>query len=283
MNNHHKESLYSLENMEKNRRDDEGRIVVAEGVRTSACLIALRQEIWSVLFYHRPFRLPLAMHMNWENLTPTDDFTWTNRIILWCADVLRFCFGSHTATTPASGDQRSSLERWQALKVFDDQWRVNPPPWFQPLYYAAPDPVNGIHIPVIWQTSDAHILAMQHLELGRMLLAVYDPRRQRVGIGSTAANRALEHQLRDSILYLCGLGLANKHFQAGMCTGAIGISVGGECLHRVEEREAIVDFLRILEEEHAWPTKSVVAALRDAWGLQRMQRKLPSMSGPASV
>ena len=283
MSKHHDVSIYSLDNMDKKHRDARGNLILAEGLRTSACLIALRQEIWSVLLYRRPFRLPLADNMDYSSLGPTDDFTWTNRLILWCADVLRFCFGSSTAMPQTPEKHSPAYEKWKVLKDFDDHWTDDPPSCFRPLYYCLAKPDRGDHFPVIWQLNDAHVLAMQHLELGRMLLTVYNPRRQRVGIGSSASNLAIEHQLRESIKTLCGLALADKHFQAGMTTAAIGISIGGEFFDKVEEQRAIVQFLQTLEEEHAWPTRSIVEALREAWGVERTHEPYFTPCGPASV
>ena len=267
MSKHHDVSIYSLDNMDKKHRDVRGNLILAEGIRTSACLIALRQEIWSVLLYRRPFRLPLAENMDYASLGPTDDFTWANRLILWCADVLRFCFGSSTSMPDTPEVHSHAYEKWKILKGFDDRWTADPPTCFRPLYYCPARPERGDYFPVIWQLNDAHILAMQHLELGRMLLAVYDPQRQRIGIGSSASNQAIEHQLRESIKTLCGLALADKCFQAAMTTAAVGISIGGEFFDKAQEQRAVIDFLKTLEEEHAWPTRSIIEALREAWGV----------------
>lgn len=255
--------------MDKTNRDERGKLILPEGLRTSACLIALRQEIWSVLLYRRPFRLPIAENMDYSALGPTDDFTWANRLILWCADVLRFCFGSSTALPGTSEKHGPVYEKWRVLKDFDDRWTIDPPSCFRSLYYCPARPERGHYFPIIWQLNDAHIIAMQHLELGRMLLAVYNPQRQRVGIGSSASNVAIEHQVCESIKVLCGLALADKQFQAGMTTAAIGVSIGGEFFDQVQEQRAVVQFLETVEEEHAWPTKSIIHALRDAWGAER--------------
>lgn len=280
---HHAESLFTLKSIEKQNRDKNGCLIIADGLRASACLIALRQEIWSVLLYRRPFRLPLSSDLDYSQLAAGDDFIWTNRMIIWCADVLRYCFGPDTATSLASGSSSLAFERWDSMKAFEERWTSSPPSSFEPLYYVPSDPAKGQNFPTIWQINDCQVQCLMHLELGSMLLAVYNPRRQRVGIGSSAMNKAIEEQLRQSVLRICGLALSNKKCQAGMTTAAIGISVGGECFHRSEEQEAIIDFLKILDEEHAWPTQSVVLALKEAWSLQHSHTPLPVIRGPASV
>lgn len=142
---------------------------------------------------------------------------WVNRIFIWCGDVLRFCFGSENASETShyksSSVESMGIERWTALKAFEESWTARQPACFKPLYYFQPDPLLGKYFPEIWHMNDCQILGSQHIEIGRMLLLVYNPRRQRLGIGSRATNHAIESELRQSILRLCGLALSNKKFQ----------------------------------------------------------------------
>lgn len=279
MHSQETEANFTLQSIERPPRD-----LVIDGLRYSACLIALRQEIGSVLLYRRPFRLPISLDLNYTQLAPADDFVWVNRIILWCADILRFCFGTETSENPTSHAASDiAFMRFDAMKSFGEHWESVQPVSFKPLYYAPPDPTRKTYFPTIWHLNHCQVQGMQHLELGRMLLAVYDPRRQRVGIGSSAMNQSIEHQLRRSVLHLCGLALANKHFLAGMTTAAVGIAIGGEYFHDSGEQEAIIDFLLLLEKEHAWPTKGMVGDLQDAWAMQRASPSSPVLRGPTSV
>ena len=52
-----------------------------------------------------------------------------------------------------------------------------------------------------------------------------------------------------------------------MVTAAARISMCSDYIHDSGEREAVRDFLNTLEREHAWPTRSIIAALRDTWSL----------------
>jgi hypothetical protein len=289
INSQQDESFYSVRSVQGPPRDADIYASPAHSLRHSASLIALRQEIWSVLLYRRPFRLPLCPNNDYTSLEPADDFVWVNRIFIWCGDVLRFCFGSEN--TPDTSHRRSSsstemtrIERWTALKVFEEIWTARQPACFKPLYYSQPDPSIGRYFPEIWHMNDCQILGSQHIEIGRMLLLVYNPRRQRLGLGSRATNHAIESQLRQSILRLCGLALSNKKFQGGMVTAALGASMCGEYFHDPGRQAAIVDFMGILEDERAWPTRTVVEALREAWNLQRDELDGSSVSRmPASM
>ncbi|KAJ4986772.1 hypothetical protein SVAN01_07699 [Stagonosporopsis vannaccii] len=271
MSKHHDRSIYSLDNMDKNNRDAHGMLIPAEGLRTSACLVALRQEIWSVVMYRRSLRLPLAEGMDYSCLGSTDDFTWANRVILWCADVLRFCFGSsvHQAETQRDTDAHQT---WTALKVFDDQWLADTPSYFRPLYTCPARPESSECFPTIWQSSHAHVVAIQHLHLGRMLLAMHNPLCAHLGHDSSSTSPAVKQQVRESVKVMCGLALGDRHYQAGMTTAAIGISIASALFEDKREQHAIVRLLETLEEEHAWPTKSMVESIWKAWRMDHTLR-----------
>lgn len=69
-----------------------------------------------------------------------------------------------------------------------------------------------------------------------------------------------------------------------MVTAALGVSMCGEYFHDPGEQAAVVDFMGILEDEHAWPTRTVVEALREAWSLQREEIDVSLTSRvPASI
>lgn len=236
-------------------------------LRYSACLIALRQEIWSVLIHGRSFRLPLLPVYDYGSLDDTisaDDYDWTNRIIVWCAHALKFCF-RNDEDTYSGRDRRSRTEQWEALKKFQNEWDEQPPPHFIPLFHEEPDPTQGRHFPMIWLNNRCQIMGLQHVELARIVLAVHDSKLQRIGIGANAAHQALEELLRNSTRRICGLAMSNQNCQEAMVTAAVGVSLCGEYFRDAGEQAAVVELMSTLEEKHAWPTSRVIGALREAW------------------
>lgn len=238
-------------------------------LRHSAWLIALRQEIWSVTLYRRPFRLPLRSARDfYDNLRieSADGFDWSNGILFWYADVLRFCFGTDDGSAKEEMSSQKREEQWQAIKGFLKRWEARVPPCFDPIYHRDRDPSRGEYFPIIWQANDCQILALQHIELARMVITVHDSMsQQRLGIGASAAHQALEEVLRYATRRLCGLAWSKRHRQIAMVTAGVGISLCGEYFRDAGEQEAVVELLTALEREHAWPTSSVVDALQDAW------------------
>ncbi|KAF6826679.1 hypothetical protein CPLU01_09534 [Colletotrichum plurivorum] len=238
-------------------------------LRHSATLITLRHEIWSVLLYRRPFRLPLYGTEDCSqfdtDVAAADDFDWANRILVWCAYALKFCFGTSPDDTADVEDTKSRAEQWNALKAFEHNWDTHLPPHYRPLSYQDRDPVRGEYFPKIWHANDCQVIALQHVELTRIVLAVHDAKNQRLGIGARAASEALEELLRGATRKICGLALSNGRDQPAMVIAGAGISLCGEYFHDEGEQRAIVEFMGNLERLHAWPTSSVVDALRATW------------------
>ncbi|KAF5966535.1 ARCA-like protein [Fusarium bulbicola] len=225
-------------------------------LRFSACLIALRQEIWSVLMHRRPFRLPILPVESYgifDDTLAADDYDWTNRVLIWCAHVLKFCYPDDDDEQPI--DNRTRSQQWEAIKDFQRNWDEKRPPHFAPLYYRERNPSEGRYFPEYWITSPCQMLALQHIELARIVLAVHDTKIQ-LGIGGRAAHKALEELMRDSTRRVCGLAMSQKWCQEGMVTAAVGLSMCGEYFQDPGEQAAIKELVTLLERDHAWPTKS---------------------------
>ncbi|KAK1485364.1 hypothetical protein CTAM01_12579 [Colletotrichum tamarilloi] len=237
-------------------------------LRHSATLIALRQEIWSVLLYRRPFRLPLYGTEDCSLFEPdsvADDFDWANRILVWCAYVVKFCFGANSEGTVETEDPKIRADQWKAIEAFQHNWDTHQPPHFKPLAYQERNPEMGEYFPTVWHANDCQVLALQHIELMRIVLAVHGAKNKRLGIGAQAANQVLEETLRESTRKICGLAISNRKDQPSMVTAGVGVSLCGEYFRDEGEQKAVVSFMDMLETMHAWPTSSVVDALRTAW------------------
>ncbi|KAI1288665.1 hypothetical protein F5Y03DRAFT_379522 [Xylaria venustula] len=238
-------------------------------LQRSACLIALRQEITGVLNNRRPFRLSLPVHYYSDlSLSQTDnydDYDWTNHILIWCAYVLKHCYGSETDNDVAT-DSRSRDEQWKSLKAFEQQLKLLSPNPLNPFFYKERDPEMGQFFPLVWQTNDTKLIAMQHMEFGRIVMAVHD--HSIIGLGAAAAARAMEAQLRNSTRILCGLALSHR-IQPAMTGACTAISLCGEYFHDPREQDAIAELMATMQREYAWSTSFVMESLRKAWSFSR--------------
>lgn len=134
----------------------QGEALVAGGLRQAAFWVALRQEIYLALVNQRPvhpgFHLPAY---SFDHVfSPADDCIWANRIVMHCADVLRFCFGD---------DQANIEARYEALVEYTTQWSRNSPESFSPIFYREADKGKMQVFPEIWydpglQPSTIHFL-----------------------------------------------------------------------------------------------------------------------------
>lgn len=271
------EAFYSIRKIHGPIRDIDPYVSPAVSLHHSACLMALRQEIWSVLLYRRSIQLPINPNNDFELIDappPADDFVWANRILVWTADVLKFCFGgleirsrenSNNPSPSLNVDSRSRVERWTVLRRFETTWQLQQPASFKSVYLQPSGP--GHIFPEIWLNSEVQVLALQHFEIASLMLAVYDPRLPRLGLDAISAHRNLASRIRKTTLKLCGVALSNKSCPPAMVDAAVTVSMCGAYFAESsrEEQNAIIRFLEQLELEHAWPTRSVVLALRESW------------------
>ncbi|KAL3459209.1 hypothetical protein BJX64DRAFT_279361 [Aspergillus heterothallicus] len=121
--------------------------------------VAFRQELCRSFMIQQPFTLPLSRWESYCALKQAGTGTWTDRLVLSCADVL-------------------------------DE---NLPSSVEPLY-----------------TRDAgcHATGTAHLELGKILLAAFDPTRPKLGHGHLAAERKLTTTMRSTVVRLCVIALS---------------------------------------------------------------------------
>lgn len=100
--------------------------------------VGLRQEIYSAVTKRQPVCLNLV-HPGLidRSLDETDDYTWANRAVVHCADVLNSCFGSE-------GNQP---QRWDELDKWNRHWSERQPPSYDPVFR---EPQDSAVFPAIW-------------------------------------------------------------------------------------------------------------------------------------
>jgi hypothetical protein len=95
----------------------------------AAFWVGLRQEIYIATVNHKSIKINLEGCNGYRSISPTDDFSWANRAVLFCADVLNFCFG----------EGGLGVEAFRELSNYGDSWERNRPESFTPTYYKAED------------------------------------------------------------------------------------------------------------------------------------------------
>lgn len=178
------------------------RHLVPGSLSAASFWIGLRQEIYSAVMNHQPVRMPLVHSLVDRSLNVTDDYTWSNRAITHCADVLNFCFGDNSQPVGM---------RWSELDTWNKQWCHSIPESFTPIYRK--DRTGNQAFPEIWYQSGCNgmntllrtfcnvgpelittptVIGVQHHLLAELFLACFDPKLPRIGGSRREADRRVE-------------------------------------------------------------------------------------------
>ncbi|KAK6197755.1 hypothetical protein LQW54_010593 [Pestalotiopsis sp. IQ-011] len=227
-------------------------------LRQACFWTGLRQEIVMAFVNQRPVKMRLDHSFIDRSLAPpAADDVWANRIILHCADVLRYCFGTGGEAT---------ADDWLRLKAHDDAWlRARPPSWL-PVAYAEPDRDKGEVFPTILYLSGPIVIGNAHATFGRALLKCYDPTIPKIGPGQKLAQHKLDTEIRTQIRELCATALSNRATIPAMFTASMGVTMCGDRFTDDRERGGLLDLLIKTEVEHFWPTGGAQDHLKKAWG-----------------
>jgi hypothetical protein len=139
------------------------------------------------------------------------------------------------------------------------------------------------------------VTAVQHFDLSKILLKVYDPRIPRLGPSHWAATRRIE--VRSTLQYvsrsplrlyipfrnpqanptiqaevntvvkrICGVATFNRRAPPAMNTACMAIAMCGDQFTESRDQQSMLDILVWTDTKHAWPTKEIQERLKEAWG-----------------
>ncbi|KAL2847591.1 hypothetical protein BJX68DRAFT_276452 [Aspergillus pseudodeflectus] len=257
---------YSSPNSLPNTASIENKRWYMADLRQAAFWVAFRQEVYSAFLKQRPFNMSLSRCDVFRSFAPAEDALWTARLVIFCADVLEFCYGNSHQPPAHEVDGTSAKDRWAHLKSLEQKWVDLLPSSFEPIYFREPDKSKGEVFPELCYLTNLHIAGVQHVELARILLAVYNPNIPRLGLGHRAAMRALSEELRGCVLRLCGIAVHNRKNPPSLTTALLGIVVCGEHFENRAEQQALLGLLDELEYDLGWPVGNSRDRLKQSWG-----------------
>ncbi|KAK6819884.1 hypothetical protein RU639_007076 [Aspergillus parasiticus] len=238
-----------------------------DGLRQAAFWVALRQELFTSFMKQRPLNFPMNHCDAFRNLSPAEDVIWADRLVIFCADLLEYCYGSsYIHNTDQPSRRHHDPARWHELRNYERDLTLALPKSFEPMCYRDPDTSSGQVFPEIWHLESCHVTGTTHLELARILLVAFDQSRPNLGPGSVSSQRKLASTLKDIVRRLCGIAMCNRQSPPAFIEALMGITLCGEYFNDRGEQEALLGVLRTMRQEHAFPTGKVEKMLLEAWG-----------------
>ncbi|KAJ5378319.1 uncharacterized protein N7496_005728 [Penicillium cataractarum] len=155
----------------------------------AAFWVYLRQDIYMAILGQRPIKTDLTICTTWANEEPTNDYEWSQAIMLIVADIIGFCF-STLWDDPA--------ERWASLRERLDNWAFSRPASFEPYYYNERNMAAGRCFPDFWLFEQCHVTAIIYYHMGYALLLIYDPNHA-MGINARRQQKVLELAILDML------------------------------------------------------------------------------------
>lgn len=111
---------------------------------TAAFWVGLRQEIYVATIKQQAVQINLEHCFVDRSLLPTDDFSWANRAVIHCADVLNCCFGNQ--------ERGVGKHEWENLRRDSENWAYEMPSSFTPIFRREPVRNKGEAFPEIWHS-----------------------------------------------------------------------------------------------------------------------------------
>ncbi|KAM0256124.1 hypothetical protein ACHAPA_012281 [Fusarium lateritium] len=225
-------------------------------LRHAAFMVAFRQEVYTAFACQRPvspaFYLPQidrCLH------NPTDDGTWTYRILLHLVDALKFCFGDEPMT------REKSIEEYDKLSSYAEEWYAKKPHSFDALFYGENDRTESENekrclAPEIWIVSDAAATGLLNYHLLRILLLSFDPHIPRLGCLRLQALKKQDREIKQEVKTCIGLAEGNAECAPHFLLASLGIALAGERFEERWEQEELMRFLRRAETLHGWSTST---------------------------
>lgn len=94
------------------------RAAVTGGLRQASFWVGLRQECYVAFVNQRPV-LPALEHCNVDrSFDAAEDYIWSCRMVVICADVLSFCYGDAHHSVPTFKFLESRVEQWSVDSSF---------------------------------------------------------------------------------------------------------------------------------------------------------------------
>lgn len=236
----------------------------SRALRQACFWAACRQDVHASMYKQKPINFPLEYCNALRSLAPAEDYVWTIRTIVFCADVLEYCYGRRSGrkeVRPAYTDHR----HWRILKQRAMDIAECLPNSFEPAYFSEPNIEAGEVFPQIWFQDPCYATGTGHLELAQILLTAFDPSIPRLGLGKLVAHRDMSKRVERTVLRLCGIAISNRKTPPNFINAFVAIVSYGEYITNLQQQTAILQLMDTMQFEFAYYTARVADGLKHAW------------------
>lgn len=254
----------------------------SSGLRQACFWTSLRQDLHAAFLKQQSVKFPLARCEDFRQLGPATDAVWAHRMVVYCADVLEFCYGSESIDAKVL-PAYTNRERWQQLRSQDQSLCASLPSSFEPVHCREPDRGQNEVFPSVLYLETTHVSGSTYMELARMLLCWFNPSIPKLGLGSQRATKGVLASTRKVLFRLCGIALSNSTIcPPGLVNAALGIGLFGEYFEESLERNALLGVLSIMVQRYNYyPSARINSLLCQSWLADDAERlytaSIPSM------
>lgn len=195
----------------------------SDGLRQACYWTALRQDLHAAFLKQQPVTFPLNRCETFRQFAPASDAVWAHRMVVFCADVLEYCFGSESTIDAGISPAFTNRMRWQELRSCKEEICRLLPASFEPVYCCQPDASRGEVFPKILYLETSHVSGTTYVELATLLLEAYDPVRLKFAGNLLRPTKVFLCFIKRVLFRLCGIAVNN----AQMCPpGLVNASLG---------------------------------------------------------
>ncbi|KXL42448.1 hypothetical protein M433DRAFT_397020 [Acidomyces richmondensis BFW] len=141
------------------------------GLSNAAFWVHQRQDVYNALINQRVPRTDLSRAGLDRSMSPANECVWAKRATCLNADVVEFCFGVDSG----------SVSKYHAIMKNLDDWHLNVPDTFRPVYYRENDVASGRYFPDICLLLDCCTFGLSYYCFCMLLMTIYDPTTPKIG------------------------------------------------------------------------------------------------------
>ncbi|KAF2460283.1 hypothetical protein BDY21DRAFT_280367 [Lineolata rhizophorae] len=232
--------------------------IEVSSVQRASYWVCMQQDIYMSFVAQQSTLAPHEFCTADRSVAQADDWTWTKRIMLHCADLLLYCFG----------EGEHSVGTYDALVRQCADWSTFKPASFHPIFFKEPSMLGVDIFPEVWLLNDAAAAGIQHYHLGMILLTAHNPKAPLVGPDQRQVLKLLDDEIKGHVRIICGIAKSNgtASSPSNWRTATMAISMAGDRFRGRHEQIALMNVLDTTEKKQIWPTNTIKAHIKEAWG-----------------